>query len=95
MLPRIGYKAYIINNKLKERYKIIEVSQNKARFKMQGTDNVVVTVYISKDGIWRVLKKGIEVHIVVPAANNKRKRNTKANMIIKKINKFLKFIGLS
>lgn len=93
ILPRIGYKTYIINsNKLKVRYKIIEVSQNKTRFKMRGINNDELTVYISKEGIWRVLKSREEVHIVVPGAVKHKKR--KPNFIVKKISKFLKFIGL-
>lgn len=60
---------------------------------MKGTDNYVLTVYISREGIWRVLKSREEVHIVIPVAVKHKKK--KPNLIVKKISEFLKHIGLS
>jgi hypothetical protein len=93
-LPRVGYKAYIINTKnVKEKYIITEIADNAKRFKMTGSDGKILTVYLSKENIWRVLGCKIDVDFKIPITNSKRVRK-RVHPIKKKINKFFKMIGL-
>jgi hypothetical protein len=93
-LPKVGYKAYIVNtDNVKEKYTITEIADNAKRFKMTGPEGKILTAYLSKENIWRVLGIKIDVDFRRPIARSKRGRK-RIHPFRKKINKFFKIIGL-
>ena len=93
-LPKIGYKVYIVNiNSVKEKYIITEIANSVKRFKMIGSEGKVLTAFLSKRNIWRVLGSKMDVDFIIPVTRSKRETK-KVHPIKKNIHKFFKIIGL-